>query len=975
MANNRSSRALADQLGRLYRLGTSGPLSDGLLLECFRNHEDPQASEAAFAALVERHGAMVLGVCTRVLGDRNDAHDAFQATFLILVRKADSIRRGDSLGSWLFGIARRVATRARLQADRRIAFKKKLQRERSISSERVADVAACEPEPDYGPLIAEIDRLPERFRAPIVLHYFEGLSTEATAQRLGCARGTVLSRLARARDRLRIRLGRRGISLEATLPLAPTAGRLLLSAAVPSALVQSTVRAATCFSLGAAAMESVVPASVANLSRGVIRTLLVSRVRMVAALVVLTVAGVSLGLAATSSTGEPPRPPTRQAMPSRQAQQFEQGAPAKPDKKAPKDSKIIRGRVLDPDGKPVAGARIALDSTSIERHAMLAQVLPPVCTSGADGRFELFIPRGWADVPSTDPLDRPVISALIRGFGPEWIKVDPVDTPPDLTLRLRRDDVPIEGRVIGIEGQPVPGLTVSVFRIWDYPHDFFKKVSEDGGEINPGLWSQKAYAWFWGEQHAILAARTGPDGRFRLNGVGRDRLVTLVIDGESIEQAYAMVFTASDPAYKPLLQPPDETDYKRQPLFGPRFDLVVGPGRTIEGVIRDGETGRPLGGTTLKSWETEGPTTSDAQGRFRLTGQPTKKEHHIQVVADAETYVKVVKVIADPRGLEPIRADITMRRGVTVDGRVTDRASGRAVKSVVRYYPFRDNPHLDQYPDASFFDNADFDETEFTTDDNGRFRAVVLPGGGILAVQTPDPNYLTAAPLAPKVAGNVLSAGNFNDSMSSYHALVAINAQRDEKSVIPEITLVPGRRQRVEVNGPDGRPVSGTRILSHQSQSGDGDTVPGTEFPFVHRNPGKAETVVIIQVKLGLGAIVDIKGDEPDPIRVKLHPLGAVVGRVVDEDGRPRASVPLHLEYELKTKGETVGLDAPTESLTTGRDGRFRIDGIVPGVPCVVEVLNKNPTSDENTFEGYLKNSTLKPGEVQDWGDVRVRRD
>src|SRR5262249_4064419 len=143
-----------------------------------------------------------------------------------------------------------------------------------------------------------------------------------------------------------------------------------------------------------------------------------------------------------------------------------------------------------------------------------------------------------------------------------------------------------------------------------------------------------------------------------------------------------------------------------------------------------------------RSWETPGSTTSDAQGRFRLTGQPTQKKHRIEVVADGGTYVKVVKVIDDPHGLEPVRADITMRRGVMVEGKVADRANGRPVQAVVQYYPFRDNPHLEQYPDASFFDNSLSDETEFPTEDYGRFRAVVLPGGGILAVRTPNPNYL-----------------------------------------------------------------------------------------------------------------------------------------------------------------------------------------------------------------------------------------
>src|SRR5262249_34364079 len=206
------------QLSTLYNLGSVGTLTDGQLLECFMARDEPAASEAAFAALVDRHGAMVLGTCRKVLGDVHEAHDAFQATFLVLASKAESIRRRESVGGWLFGIARRVAARARVEAARRRRHLERLGAERSSLPDRHEDAPCDEAQPDLAPLIAEVDRLPERFRAPVVLHYLEGLSTEATAQRLGCPRGTVLSRLARARSRLRKRLERRGVA-----PAAPRA--------------------------------------------------------------------------------------------------------------------------------------------------------------------------------------------------------------------------------------------------------------------------------------------------------------------------------------------------------------------------------------------------------------------------------------------------------------------------------------------------------------------------------------------------------------------------------------------------------------------------------------------------------------------------------------------------------------------------------------------------------------------------------
>ncbi len=113
MENARSSPVLGSALSTIYRLGAVGTLTDGQLLEWFLARNDPAASEAAFSVLVERHGAMVLGICQKMLGDPHDAHDAFQATFLVLVSKARSIRRREAVGGWLFGIARRVAARRR----------------------------------------------------------------------------------------------------------------------------------------------------------------------------------------------------------------------------------------------------------------------------------------------------------------------------------------------------------------------------------------------------------------------------------------------------------------------------------------------------------------------------------------------------------------------------------------------------------------------------------------------------------------------------------------------------------------------------------------------------------------------------------------------------------------------------------------------------------------------------------------------
>lgn len=189
-------------------------VTDSELLERFLTRRD----EAAFELLVRRHGALVYGICRRLLGNVHDVEDAFQATFLVLTRKASSIGKRDSISSWLYKVAYRIALRARKRKAKQVNREKFLAEldvpERGPDFSNNSDWRELQPVLD-----AEINRLPEKYRAVLVLCYLEGKTNEAAAQELGCPKGTVLSRLARGRDRLRNRLQQRGI----TLSIAPFA--------------------------------------------------------------------------------------------------------------------------------------------------------------------------------------------------------------------------------------------------------------------------------------------------------------------------------------------------------------------------------------------------------------------------------------------------------------------------------------------------------------------------------------------------------------------------------------------------------------------------------------------------------------------------------------------------------------------------------------------------------------------------------
>jgi len=248
-------------LERIFRGETVAGLSEWQLLERYLERRD----EVAFEALVARHGPMVLGVCRRMLTDQTDVEDAFQAMFLVLVRRARHLGPRDAIGPWLYGVAARVALRARSEAARR-------RRVESISHEvaAVSDQTAAA-DREIGEVIdQELYRLPSKYRSPIVLCYLEGQTHEEAARQLKWPIGTVKGRLARARDLLRSRLVRRGMT-PSSLALTSALSRDS-TAAVHRELLDRTVKASLKLALGQATAQ-VVSSSIASLVEGVVTSM------------------------------------------------------------------------------------------------------------------------------------------------------------------------------------------------------------------------------------------------------------------------------------------------------------------------------------------------------------------------------------------------------------------------------------------------------------------------------------------------------------------------------------------------------------------------------------------------------------------------------------------------------------------------------------------------------------------------------
>jgi RNA polymerase sigma factor (sigma-70 family) len=261
-----------------------------------------RSDEAAFTALVRRHGPMVLRLCLRVLQNEPDAEDAFQATFLALGRKAASLRPAESLGGWLYSVAYRIAQKARVAAGRR------RKHEGRATDRPVADpLARLTLQEAHDLLDRELARMPEKFRAPLVLCYLEGLARDEAAQQLGWSPSTLKSRLEQARERLRLRLATRGLALSGIL-VASLFQEGAASAAVPPALLDATVRVTT-----AAGAISPHVAALSALIDGGIRAMLLTRRTLILAVLLI---GCALG-AAWGLTASPPAPGEPEGAPAK----------------------------------------------------------------------------------------------------------------------------------------------------------------------------------------------------------------------------------------------------------------------------------------------------------------------------------------------------------------------------------------------------------------------------------------------------------------------------------------------------------------------------------------------------------------------------------------------------------------------------------------------------------------------------------
>jgi RNA polymerase sigma factor (sigma-70 family) len=931
--------AVLRQIRKLATAQNDSDVPDHQLLEQFARHRD----EAAFAALLGRHGPMVLGVCQSVLHNLHDAEDAFQAAFLLLAQKAGSIQRREAVSAWLYRVAYHVAVRAGANAARRRVYERKAATMSSATA--VLDLSLREVQLV---LFEELENLPERYRAPLVLCGLEEKSRAEAARLLGWSPSAVKGKLERGRELLRARLRRRGLELSGAL-CAAALGIDSASARVSPTLAEATLQAAVRLAAGLGAVAGVTSAEVAALVQAVNRTLSCGRFKLVIALLLAIGTGLT-GLGAlwhgAQAAGEAgPEPGQHQ-------QQFAaEESPSAAQEAA--DSVRVRGRVLDPDGKPFAGANLYLGPTKSR------DSIPVRATTGADGRFDFTFRKAELD-RSQSENPHAFVLAMAPGLGSAFATVKDASGP--LTLRLVKDDLPLNGRILDRDGRPIPGVKVTVGWVVAYPGMDLKDVLDDMRKGQLERMNRVMTGWAGPLPGQPRVLKTGDDGRIRLSGFGRDRIVTLHVEGPGIASGWIHALTRPG---APVVVGPSR-------YYGAAFDHLAEISRPVGGVVRDKATRTPVAGAEVICFGQEQITArTDKDGRYQLIGLPKAERYDLEVrPANGQPYFGGWLDLAGAPGLDLLTADIDLVAGIPLRGRVTDRATGKPVAHAhVDYHALYPNPHILKVTGlpGGYGPHADA-----TTGADGTFILGVLPGPGVLGVTGPKqevymPALVTPSDLERRFKNWKVQPGDGTDALSiaaggnamsfivqqNYHALILLDPDEKAKSVTQDVALEPARSRTGSVVGPDGQPLTG--VTAHGLTWHGTETLKTSAFTVRGLNPRRPRELLFLHKDKDLGLFLTVRGEEREPLQVKLQPCGAVNGRIVDKDGQPVPGLRVHVQ--------SAGLSGLGQYLeaTTGKDGRFRVGGIVAGAKYWLMPQGR---------ARVLADVVVKPGETKDLGNL-----
>jgi beta-lactamase regulating signal transducer with metallopeptidase domain len=677
----------------------------------------------------------------------------------------------------------------------------------------------------------------------------------------------------------------------------------------------------------------------------------------------------------------------------------------------------IRGQVVGPDGRPFPGATVIAarrrtdpdgigDIQRWEPHREVVRT-----TAGTDGRFEIRFDRSADDLDlSKTGLDTQVV-ATASGYGLGYqLKGQPI--------QLTAGDLPINGRLVDLEGRPVAGATVRLERIFLPPPKVVLPAGTEtksrsaagtppaatktrGALSNPSMSKAVALPGRLVVDAAPLlpdGVVTGADGRFQVAGLGRDVLANLTLSGPTIAFKIVKVLTRSMDRVPDEPRGADLVGLDEPATHGANCTIVVEPTRPIEGVVCDTETHEPIPGVIVTAAVLSGSRLAidgaiairtDARGRYRLVGLPKegREGHTLAVYPPFDQPYFVTRRIPAPAspGLDPLTFDIALRRGIWISGKVTDVLTGKPVAAAVDYFPLLSNRHAKDYPsfDPNIISSIAI-KKRYRTDRDGRYRMPGLPGGGVITAHTDDRSYRTGVG-AESIKGRtppdqLLTYDHIFPSL--YQGLKEVNVPEGVDSVACDLGLDAGGSVRLRLVDAAGAPVTNTAIWGRfpdGADHGDHNLYGESDARIGGLVPGQPRTVLIKHLGRKIGTIFTLGPDRPEndaEITVTLRPAATLLGQFRGADGKPASGA---VRVELIPGGASLFKQIPVEGVELDAEGRFRCEGVPPGGPYRVSVGSQlyraiRPQMKPDVFEPFVLAEDLKlePGQVVDFGTIDV---
>jgi beta-lactamase regulating signal transducer with metallopeptidase domain len=619
-------------------------------------------------------------------------------------------------------------------------------------------------------------------------------------------------------------------------------------------------------------------------------------------------------------------------------------------------------RVVDSQGKPVANANFYSSSTA----EFLGQ-------SGPDGLFSISAQAVKGAKERTIQ-----IVAVADGFGPAFD--DPSMGDGMKVLRLADDDVAIHGRLLDINGQGVAGASVQLVGFFWHPSGKLDEwlAALDAEKVAYPVLNQHLRSWTSTNIPSLYRPVVADaSGRFTLRGVGRERLASLLISGPRIETRLEHVATRKMAAVR--VPDFDRHNQSRKITYhGAEFDLVAGPCLEVTGNVTDKDTGKPVAGAIVQMTTGFGnpfqflKTTTNSAGQYLLTGIPPKNtfgqtDGVLASVPNGPAYLPSVQPLDEKPAVKPALRNFALKRGVLVRGRVTDKLTGKPIRANLDYFILEDNRYVIDYPPYGTIRAG----MPYPCDENGIFQLVVMPGRGVLGARFGNDTYrlgvgienikgLTEAfPGAYRAHPHYFSPANYNK-------VVEINAKPGDESVTADMQFERGRTVKGLLTGPDGKPVSGVLMMGAEDhfQVWGHERLPTAEFEVHALGPDAKRGLLFFHEAKKLAGAYVVKAGENGPIAIKLEHAGSLAGRLT-EHGLPAFGVQMTCDRPYEMNESRYEHGSLPEAIKTGKDGRFLVVGLVPGLKYSLRVWNGNRIVGE-----AVKNVVVKPGETRDVGDV-----